>query len=249
MSPSLSKKSIFSQSFVAPMQSTPRKLLLKGVLGGGLEIEYSFARRPSVYGARYNSIQLYFKNTSENVLSNIKIGKTTLAAGMEIKPFNEIKELQPGASADQLLSVIFNNISQPIKFEITHDKGAYTVNLTPQIGELVKPANLSVEEFTEKQRKLGGMHENSEPVSVAENNLNNIGQVVLDAADLAVTISDRENGKYKFAGETLMSDEGLVLVSIDLKPASGIGKVSVNCENGIFGSVLLKKVVEVLVKE
>jgi AP-3 complex subunit beta len=248
-SPSLSHKSIFSQSFVAPTQATPRKVLLKGVLGGGLEIEYSFARRPSVYGPRYNSVQLYFRNTSENVLSNIKIGKTNLAAGMEIKPFSEIKELQPGASADQLLSVMFNNISQAVKFEITHDRGTYNVTLAPQIGELVKPANLSMEEYADKQRKLGGMNEATESITIAEGNLNNVGQLILDTADLAVTLSDRENGKYKFAGETLMSDEELVLVNVDVKPASGIGRVYVNCENGIFASVLLKKIVEVLVKE
>lgn len=47
----------------------------------------------------------------------------------------------------------------------------------------------------------------------------------------------------------MLSEEGIVLVSVEVKGSSGIGKCAVNCENTIFGSVLLKKIVEALVKE
>lgn len=165
---------------------------------------------------------------------------------MTIAPFSEITELAPGASTEQSLSVTFSNVSQPAKFEIVHERGTYNVSLPPSVGDLVVPVDLSIQEFTENQKKLGGMHESSEPVSVSEDNISDIPRIVLTVAYLA-NIPSGQEGKYRFAGKTL-TDQGIILVSIDVT-TEGIGKCSVNCENTILASMLLKAIVSELIKD
>jgi hypothetical protein len=108
------------------------------------------------------------------------------------------------------------------------------------------------------------MHEITEPISVTESNLANVLRNVLTTAYLAnisfcmgfrsrlrfldPSYIPTGEGKYKFAGKTL-ADQGIILVSIDLKPETGIGKCSVNCENTILGGLLLKGLVDVLIRE
>jgi len=211
-----------------------------------LEIEYSFLRRGSVHGAQVNTVLLYFKNHSDRPISNIKTGKLNLGSGMTLIPFSEIKELAPGASTEQSISITFINATQPAKFEILHERGTYNVTLAPSIGDLVLPAELTLQEFAEHQKKLGGMHESSDSISVTESNLTNVVRNVLTTAYLA-NIPTGQDGKYKFAGRTL-ADQGLVLVNIDLN-SDGIGKCSVNCENTILGGLLRKTLVEDLIKD
>lgn len=57
-----------------------------------------------------------------------------------------------------------------------------------------------------------------------------------------------QEGKYKLSGKTLLSDQGTILVSIDIN-AEGIGKCSINCENTILASMLLKTIVGELIKD
>jgi len=91
------------------------------------------------------------------------------------------------------------------------------------------------------------MHESSEPVSVAESSISEIVRTVLTVAYLAHIPSPGQEGKYRFAGKTLL-DQGILLVSIDVN-ADGIGKCSVNCENTILASMLLKAIVSELIKD
>jgi len=229
-----------------PSSTTAKRTLLKHVSGGGLEIEYSFLRRGSVHGPQVNTILLYFKNHSDRPLVNIKIGKTNLGAGMSLIPFIEIKELAPGSSTEQTISITFINATQPAKFEILHERGTFNVSLPPAIGDLVMPAELSLQEFSDNQKKLGGMHENSEPISLTEDHLGDIVKNVLTTAYLS-NITTNQEGKYKFAGKTL-ADQSILLVAIDVN-ADGIGKCSVNCENTILGGLLLKELVKTLIKD
>lgn len=167
---------------------------------------------------------------------------------MTIGPFSEISELAPGASTEQSLSITYSNVSQPAKFEILHERGTYNVSLPPSVGDLVVPADLSIQEFAENQKKLGGMHESSEPISVSENNVSDIVRIVLTVAYLA-NIPSGQEGKYRFAGKCLLgNDQGILLVSIDVN-SEGIGKCSVNCENTILASMLLKAIVSDLIKD
>jgi len=76
-----------------------------------------------------------------------------VAPGMTIGPFSEIKELAPGASTEQSISVTFSNVSQPAKFEILHERGTYNVTLQPSVGDLVVPVDLSSQEFIDNQKK------------------------------------------------------------------------------------------------
>jgi AP-3 complex subunit beta len=236
----------FASLSFTPSNTTPRKILLKSVVGGGLEIEYSFLRRGSVHGLQVNTILLYFKNLSDRPITNIKTGKLNLGVGMSLIPFSEIKELAPGTSTEQTISVTFINATQPAKFEILHERGAYNVTLPPSIGDLVLPCELTLAEFAEHQKKLGGMHESSDSISVTKENLSNVVRNVLTTAYLA-NIPTGQEGKYKFAGRTL-ADQAIILVTIDLNE-DGIGKCSVSSENTILGGLLRKTLVEELIRD
>jgi len=237
-----------SLAFTPPTQSV-RKTLLKSAVGGGLEIEYSFLRRGgSMHGAQVNTVLLNFKNQSDRPIVNIRVGKQTLAPGMTLVPFLEIKELAPGATTEQSLSITFSNATQPAKFEILHERGTYNVSLPPSIGDLFTPVELSPQEFADLQKKLGGMHESNEPISISEDNVTNVPRIVQTVAYLA-NIPTTQEGKYKFAGKTLLADQGIILVSIDINAETGIGKCSINCENTILASVLQRAIVSELIKD
>lgn len=62
--------------FSAFSSETPKRSLLKHVVGGGLGIEYSYVRAPSMIGATVNTLQLWFKNHSQKPIQNIRVGKT-----------------------------------------------------------------------------------------------------------------------------------------------------------------------------
>ncbi len=51
------------------------EVLLKPHLGGGLGVDYSFSRTPSMHGSTFITVNLSFKNHSEKVINNIRMGK------------------------------------------------------------------------------------------------------------------------------------------------------------------------------
>lgn len=53
-----------------------REVLLKHFVGGGLGIEYSYARVPSMHGATMIPITLALTNQSDKLINNIQIGET-----------------------------------------------------------------------------------------------------------------------------------------------------------------------------
>lgn len=100
---------------------TVKRPLLKHVLANGLGIEYSFSRSPSMLGATINTVQLFIKNHSQKVLTNIRVGKQTLGEGMTLYPFESISQLEPGQSTEVTISIKFTSVSIPAKFEIWYE--------------------------------------------------------------------------------------------------------------------------------
>jgi len=227
---------------------TPKRTLLKNVVGGGLGIEYNYTRAPSMLGATYNTLQLFFKNHLQKPISNIKIGKMSLPEGMELVPFPEISALQPGESADSQMSIKFPSVSSPAKFEITTDLGVFNITLAPNIGDLVRPAALSPEEFADAEKTLKGMNELSDTLSLKDpqSEVTQVSQRVLQCAYLSPTESDYDAGRFKFAGKTMLNDE-LLLLSVTVDKSTGSTKLVVNSENTVLNAMLLKQLKNAIV--
>jgi len=218
----------------------PKLLLLSNVSGGGLQVEYRFVRSPSIRGPQYNSIQLYLSNHLSEPIHSIHIGKTEGEA--EVVPFSEVSLLQPGASLQSIISVVFPSISQPARFQIVTDRGVFHVALKPQPGELLRPNPLSEAEFDSLQRQLGGMHEVAEDVEVEAKSRESLVRAVLQNLHVATVSSSGE--ALKFAGAGIL-DKAALLVTLHTTPTAV--QIKVNGENALLADMLattLKKAIQ-----
>ena len=57
-------------------------------------------RNPSIYSPAMNAIQLRIKNESTAVFEGLTLTDLQVEKGQEVRPFDEIAELAPGASHD-----------------------------------------------------------------------------------------------------------------------------------------------------
>jgi len=221
---------------------TVKRTLLKSVVGGGLSIDYCYNRVPSMLGANYNTLRLFFKNSSQKPISNIKIGKVTLPEGMDMVPFPEIQSLQPNETIDSQISVKFSSVSNPLKFEISTNQGTFNVSISPNIGDLVRATAISLQEFIEAEKTLKGMNEIFDTITLKDtkNDIPLITQRILDCAYLANIEANFESGNFKFAGLTMIKDE-LVLFSVIVDKDTGSTKCTLSSENTVLNAILFKQ--------
>jgi len=225
------------------LSNAPKHTLLKSVVGGGLSIEYSYLRSPSMHGATVNTLQLWFKNVLQKPINDIALGKQ-ITEGIQLIPFGDISSIQAGETVESQMSVQFTSVTTPIKFEINTQNGNYPVTLNPSVGELVRASTLSPTEFSEQEKKLKGMNETSETFDLKSNDdITRIVQRVLAGAYLATVNVDFDAGKFKFSGRTMVNtgSNDVLLLSMEVVDKEiGKLKVSVSSENTIMNPMLLK---------
>ncbi|CAH0562703.1 unnamed protein product [Brassicogethes aeneus] len=211
--------------------------LLNRLNGRGLSATYRFTRCPHLYSPSMTNVNIVFTNTTAEDVTDIRLGKKNLASGMALHEFACISKLPPNCTLPATLGVDFNDTTQPANFEITSSLGNFNVCIKPTIGELLRPLKVPKDLFIEKQGKLKGMNEYSSTLSNCKYNL---ADRICETANLS--LSHAENDLYRFAGQTLTSSN-LTLVTV--QNAEKI-KITVNCENTIFGSVLLNELLNSL---
>jgi len=232
-----------TSTFSKPIFDLPRSTLLNFANSGGLQIEYSFSRNPSIYSSAMNSIQLFFTNKSQQPIRNIRVGKITVDAGVDVKPFTSIDILQPNSTLDSSININFNQRTNPVKFEICTETGTYTVNLTPPIGELLAPAPCTIADFDGQIKKLGGMQDAS---STSISNTSNIFKQVLTNINVAPIENNVDAGSFKFAGKTLK--DGLpILINLQID-SSGVANCKVYSENLLLRPQILKLFISTILK-
>jgi hypothetical protein len=165
-----------------------------------------------------------------------------VSEGTEVIPFPTIDLLNPGEMLEFQMSVKFNSVSQPVKFAISTNQGEYLVSITPPIGELLRPSSLSLEEFSELERKLKGMNEAVDHVTLTDidGQSESIHRRILECAYLSTVEDDMEEGKLRFSGRT-MTDDVPLLFSVDIDKSAAKARLTVNCENTVLSSMLLKQ--------
>jgi len=218
----------------------PKEVLLKSHLGNGLGIEYSFSRTPSMHGATFITINLTFKNHSEKMINNIKMGKFTHSG--ELIPFQDIATLSPGTSLDSQFSVKFTSVSQTVKFEVCTDRGTYNVSLEPSVGSLVRGTTMTPEEYAVLEKKLTGMNESSDFIFFKDVSADSSGltQKVLNFCYLSPVTIDMDAGKFTFAGKTQIEDTPILFSVQVVDKQSGKARIALCSENTVLNSRLLK---------
>ncbi|XP_060597112.1 AP-3 complex subunit beta-2-like [Ruditapes philippinarum] len=237
-----SNTSASSSQMFAPIQveSKPRELLNK-MAGDGLSVTYKFTRTISIFSPKMVSIELSFTNNSDKTLSGIKVGQKKIQTGMEIQDFPEIAVLAPKNSTTVLMAINFNDTTQPAGFEICTEERKHNVTISAPVGEILQPYNIHEKEFVKEQGKLSGMNENTANLKMNEDktDMKSVVTAVYRVANV-VQVPSTEDGTYRFASQTMASNiPALITVSVT---DTGTGKLTVNCEKMVIGTMLMKDV-------
>ncbi|XP_049826846.1 AP-3 complex subunit beta-2 [Aethina tumida] len=242
LSPSVPSEPSTTMHVVQPsFVNTKPVELLNRLNGKGLSATYRFTRCPHLYSPSMTNINVLFTNTGNEDVTNIRLGKKNLAAGMSVHDFACITRLPPNCSLPATLGIDFNDTTQPANFEITSSLGNFNVCIKPSIGELLRPLTMSSSLFLEKQSKLKGMNEHTSNLS---NCKGNIVERINEITNLGQCQTDSD--VFRFAGQTLTSSS-LTLLTVSRKDEDQPYTLTVNCENTIFGSVLLNELLHSLV--
>jgi len=227
--------------------------LCSHMAGGGLEIDYQYSRKPSLYGPALNAITLTFTNRTTSFFSQLK-----LEDSKEIRGF-EALSVAPSQSVDEKVHVNFQGRADAIKFTVmfaalaaaaTDGSSApavpaprkTAVKIVPAIGELLRPDPISHTEFETRQKRLSGMSETVLPI-VRVTNIRLVAQQVVNAMNVApLLLQPTKDTLFRFAAKVL-SKEISVLIELDCKPDdNGNGascRVTMNCDDMMFSGQLL----------
>ncbi|XP_063914960.1 AP-3 complex subunit beta-2 isoform X2 [Zophobas morio] len=204
--------------------------LINKINGRGLSAIYRFTRSPHILSPSMANINIMFTNNINEDITDIRLGKKNLGMDMSIYDFANIPKLPPNGCLPATLGIDFNDTIQSANFEIVCSLGNFTVCVKPTIGELIRPIKMENVVFYEKQSKLGGMNEHVGHAKC----VNNVTEKVLECTNLGVC-GNPDGDTLRFAGQTLKSSN-LILVTITNQET-----IIVNCENMVFGSVLLNE--------
>jgi len=217
--------------------------LLSHITGKGLNAEFFFGRKPSLYPQRMVSVQLILTNRGQKPLKNIKVGTDNLEKWTEVIGFTTVPELGVDEGIEVNLNIDFNQKLNPINFQLCHDEGKFPVKLEPAFGELITPKVVSISVFKATRAKLSGMFESSALINEAD--LKWETSNVIKRVFRAAHVSPIDNygpastlEEFNFYGITLLSNKP-VLITVKA-PNGGKIKVVVNCDDIVASSTILK---------
>jgi len=192
----------------------PREVLLKKVVGNGLQVEYQFQRSISIRGPSYLPIRIWVQNASDTAITSVVISSVSSIDGAELIPFDLIPIVHPGATVEVIANVKFASFSDGLKFKIEHSNGSFPVSITVPVGELLKPEAVSVATFADLQKKWGGLQESSLSVSLGPKSASKVLDRVLSAANVGVV--EVTASSLKLSGRATLSSSEQILIFVDL---------------------------------
>ena len=76
-------------------------------------------------------------------------------------PFEEIAALAAGNTIERDLQVVSKHQLTPIKLAVIVNEKSYPVKLTLEVGALLRPFQMTQNDFMAAQSRISGMHESS----------------------------------------------------------------------------------------
>ena len=189
------------------------------------------------------SIQLTLKNLGKEVLTDLKIGAKTLSPGMTMHEFSGISSLEPDSVQTVTIGINFNDSTQSARFDLVASGRVFTVQIQPQIGELIRAVSMPETLFDQEKAKLKGMNEVDATFELpsALSDVVGIKKKIYEVANVVQVPSALEAGDVaiKFAGRTVATSS-LVLLSLFTHGTSA--KLVVNCDKMVIGNMLVKEI-------
>ncbi|KAJ8525716.1 hypothetical protein ON010_g15397 [Phytophthora cinnamomi] len=238
---------LMSLSVSSSTTPPPRHELLSSLAGNGLDVHYAFLRQPSTQSPGMNIIQLWFANNSSEPISRVQVvGKNH----QQVVPFPELPVLFPGGSTSMAqLHVDFLGRLDNIPLEIVTSEDKYEVDLSPVVGELFLPQQMSLEEF---ERRISmtdstSLHtsEFTLPVPVQ---MNSVVQAVFKDCNVAqvyeINNMNGVVGKCKFAGRFRSGNASPenVLISLEVQLQTGKGRLLVAMRDSVLAQRLTTEI-------
>ena len=226
-----------------------RGQLLNPITSGGLRIDYTFSRKPSLYGKRYVAVDLLYLNESTAPFTATQLTEEDSANETASEGMTDVEamgQLDVGQQHTVKLQVDFKGKVQPRVWRVSIAGGGdYAVRITPDVGELVRPALLSTAEWETKARRLSGMSEHKLDVTVSDIDGRHMAQALLAVCNMAVLAGS--GGGEVAGGEVLrlsgqrLDDDDWVLLKVVVRDGSGSGgrvQLIVHCGDFMFGTSL-----------
>ncbi|CAF0968088.1 unnamed protein product [Rotaria sp. Silwood1] len=221
---------------------------LNRITGHGLQIQYRFPRTPFRQSSNMVHIELIFTNTTTNKdIHSIKFHKSK--SNMNIQGFDQIDILPSGLSIVTSIGIDFNDKTQPALFDIFYDDNLIPTSLTISchVGELIEQKFLNDQQFNQNLARLRGMNEiidnvNVNEIQISKLNFNTIQTKVLQCANMiSVPSSSGDSTLFRFSGQTI-SSKSLVLLTIQLNIIQSTVDLTMNSEQIILATMLLKEI-------
>eukprot|EP00644_Phytophthora_capsici_P008927 jgi/Phyca11/504126/fgenesh2_kg.PHYCAscaffold_6_\ len=223
---------LMSLSVSSSTTPPPRHELLSSLAGNGLDVHYAFLRQPSTHSPGMNVIQLWLANNSSEPISRVQVvGKNP----QQVISFPELPVLFPGGSTSMAqIQVDFQGHIENVPLEIITSADKYDVDLSPVVGELFVPQQMSLDDF---ERRISmtdstSLHtsEFTLPVPVQ---MNTVVQAVQKECNVAqvyeINNMNGVVGKCKFAGRFRSGDSSAenILIGLEVQLQSGKGRLLV----------------------
>ncbi|KAJ4460130.1 Adaptor protein complex 3 (AP-3); beta subunit [Paratrimastix pyriformis] len=230
----------------------PRLVLCNQRKCGGVQIEYIFTRKPSMFGTRMTALRLFFTNAGTSPVKSLSMRPLPGEHGQSVHAFSEMAFIPPGATAEAPLNVDFADRTSPVKFEIvverTTERGperaVYPVTLAAPYGELLRPVAMAESVFQAQADKMQGLMECQASFAGTPGGLQGeplaqwIHQAVLGCAHLQPLLPAAD-GTLRWAGESV-SQGAATLVRV--QPARRT--VLVSSDNLVANSELAEAIAE-----
>ncbi|KAG7384520.1 AP-3 complex subunit beta-2 [Phytophthora pseudosyringae] len=234
---------LMSLSVSASTTPPPRHELLSSLAGNGLDIHYAFLRQPSTHSPGMNVIQLWLANNSSEPISRVQVvGKNP----EQVVSFPELPVLFPGGSTSMAqLQVNFQGRLDNVPLEVVTSADKYEVDLSPVVGELFVPQQMSLDDFERRISMIDSTSlrtsEFTLPVPVQMNTVVQAVQKVCNVAQVyEINNMNGVVGKCKFAGRFRSGDASAenVLIGLEVQLQSGKGRLLVVMRDSVLAQRL-----------
>jgi hypothetical protein len=210
--------------------------LLNPVNSGGLQIDYLFSRKPSVYSKVMNAIDVRFSNHSNNAFIDLQLMEENSANRSNSIGLDEVgvgMQLNVGDSQEAKIHIAFKGRAEVRLLTLFVGTQKYQLKLSPTVGELIRPEMLNYQQFSDKQKKLSGMQESQVTIQCA--NVSKIPQAILTHFNVLV-LPPSDPSVHRFSS-VLLHDESIFLLQCSVKNVQGDAGsvvVQINCEDFMF---------------
>ncbi|KAH9118372.1 hypothetical protein LEN26_012131 [Aphanomyces euteiches] len=231
-----------------------RSVLLDAKSTGGLEIEYTYLRTPSMYSPHMNVVQCYIMNKSSTPLARIRVDVAADLSSSLI-PFPEVPVVYPGSSSMVQMHVDFQGVLESVAVDVKvghDDDDTYRGVLEPTIGELLHPFHINMDQFVLLWAKYTPLVREtrffmSTTLSVLIQQLTHaLNLSHINAHQLMMNVQTAAPAPMQLVGKLRTDKEVWMLATMEVNFATGILRIQVAKTQATLADALLSAMVDIV---